>query len=115
MNVTHRPYTNTKLSILTLWCSALMLLSPMAAWSNDGASLFGKRLCITCHGAEGKSPIIGTYPKLAGQSKDYLVQQFTDIQSGARNNAQAAVMQGIVSPVTAEEIDTIATYLSQLE
>ncbi|MDH3376946.1 MAG: c-type cytochrome [Gammaproteobacteria bacterium] len=52
----------------------------------DGQVLFGQRSCITCHGPEGNVPIRSAYPKLAGQSKDYLVQQTTDIQSGARNN-----------------------------
>jgi cytochrome c len=48
---------------------------------------------------EGSAPIISTYPKLAGQNKDYLVQQFKDIQSGARDNAA--------------DIDAIADYLSK--
>ena len=61
-------------------CASLMLSFPAAA---DGKKLFGQKLCITCHGPEGKAPIQSTYPKLAGQNKDYLVRQVTDIQSGA--------------------------------
>jgi cytochrome c len=62
---------------------------------------------------EGSAPIISTYPKLAGQNKDCLVQQFKDIQSGARDNAQTSAMKGIVQGVSAADIDAIADYLSK--
>lgn len=81
----------------------------------DGQALFGQRLCSTCHGPEGKTPIQSAYPKLAGQNKEYLVQQITDIQSGARNNGLTAVMKPIVEKVTAEEIEAIAKYLSGVQ
>jgi len=81
----------------------------------DGQALYGQKLCITCHGPEGKSPIQSTYPKLAGQNKEYLVQQVTDIQSGARNNGLTNVMKPIVANVTAEEIEAIAEYLSGVQ
>ena len=101
--------------------SSLLLIVALSAFGNvsvataaDGKSLFEQRLCITCHGVGGAAPIISTYPRLAGQNKDYLVQQFKDIQSGARNNAQTSAMKGIVAGVSAEDIDAIAEYLSKL-
>ena len=71
-------------------------------------------LCGPCHGVEGKAPIISTYPKLAGQNKDYLIQQFKDIRSGARSNAQTSAMKGIVQGVSDADIAAIAEYLSKL-
>ncbi len=85
------------------------------AWAADGQALYGQKLCITCHGPEGKAPIQSTYPKLAGQNKEYLVQQATDIQSGARNNGLTNVMKPIVANVTADEIEAIAEYLSSIQ
>ena len=53
-----------------------------------------------------------TYPKVAGQSKEYLINQIKDIKSGARNNAQAAVMKGIVANVDDADLEKIAAWLS---
>jgi|GEM_PF-250757 len=91
-----------------------MAASAQTASAPNGQALFGQRLCSTCHGPEGKAPIQSTYPKLAGQNKEYLVQQITDIQSGARNNGLTAVMKPIVQKVTAEEIEAISEYLSSV-
>ena len=52
-----------------------------------------------------------TYPKIAGQNADYLVQQMKDIKSGARNNGQTAAMKALVATVTDDEFAKIAKYL----
>ncbi len=49
-----------------------------------GMTLYAQRFCIGCHGPTGKSPVSPGYPVLAGQRAQYLVQQFSDIRSGAR-------------------------------
>jgi hypothetical protein len=41
-----------------------------------------------------------------------LIQQFKDIQSGARNNGITSTMSALVQPVTPQEIYAIASYLS---
>jgi len=81
----------------------------------DGASLFNDKGCAGCHGADAKTPIMGAYPKVAGQNKDYLIQQLKDIKSGARNNGQSASMKGIMAGVNEDEINVIASYLSELK
>ena len=78
----------------------------------QGMELYTQRYCVGCHGPAGKSPVSPNYPILAGQKKDYLIQQFKDIQSGARNNGITSTMSALVQPVTAEEISAIASYLS---
>ena len=93
----------------------MLAITSHPAHAANGQALFGQRLCITCHGPEGKAPIQPTYPKLAGQNKDYLVQQITDIQSGARNNGLTQIMKPLIKNVTAEEIGAIAEYLSTIE
>jgi len=83
-----------------------------AAGGGDGAALFTAKACNTCHGADGKTPIMPTYPKIAGQNAEYLIAQIKDIKSGARNNAQAAVMKGIVANVADADLERIARWLS---
>ena len=78
----------------------------------QGMELYTQRYCVGCHGPAGKSPVSPNYPILGGQKKDYLIQQFKDIQSGARNNGITSTMSALVQPVTAEEISAIASYLS---
>ena len=74
--------------------------------------LYSQRYCAGCHGPTGKSPISPNYPTLAGQNRDYLVQQFKDIQSGSRNNGLTSTMSALVQNVTVEEITANASYLS---
>jgi cytochrome c len=81
----------------------------------DGAALYTAKNCQTCHGAEGKEPIMGLYPKLNGQNKDYLVAQMKHIKSGARSSGMSVVMKGMVATITDEEFDKIADYLSKVK
>lgn len=97
------------LCFFTLISSALLAGTAAA---QDGQTLFAQKACITCHGESGKTPIMPLYPKLAGQNKEYLIQQMKDIKSGARTNGQAAVMAPIVANLSDEEIKAIAEYLS---
>ena len=93
---------------------AVLLASTGSVMAADGGALYTAKGCMACHGADAKSPIMPTYPKIAGQGKEYIVQQMSDIKSGARNNGQTAAMKGIMAGVTADEISAIADYLSGL-
>jgi len=84
------------------------------AFAADGKDLYTAKGCTACHGADAKSPIMPQYPKIAGQGKEYLVQQMTDIKSGARSNGQSAVMKGVIASVSEDEIKALAEYLSGL-
>ncbi|RLJ18135.1 cytochrome C [bacterium endosymbiont of Escarpia laminata] len=80
----------------------------------DGAALFKSKTCFSCHGQDAKTPIMPMYPKLAGQSADYALNQMKDIKSGARNNGQTAAMKGIMAMVSEDEMKAIAEWLSTL-
>jgi cytochrome c len=84
----------------------------MNASASIGMELYAQKFCQGCHGPRGESPVASTYPILAGQNRDYLIQQFKDIQNGTRNNASTATMSALVQDVTGEEISAIASYLS---
>ena len=81
----------------------------------DGADLYSKKTCWSCHGKDAKSPIMPMYPILAGQNADYAYNQMKDIKSGARNNGQTAAMKGVMGLVNDAEIREIANWLSSLK
>ncbi|MEN8215092.1 MAG: cytochrome c [Pseudomonadota bacterium] len=82
-----------------------------ATLAAKGGALYNSKTCIACHGADGQTPIMPSYPKLAGQSKEYAVAQMKDIKSGARNNGMTAVMKGIMASVSDAEMEDIAEWL----
>lgn len=93
---------------------------PAPAAANAGAALSGEELykqrtCIACHGPDAKTPILPVYPKLAGQSPAYMLQQAMDIKSGARSNGNTAAMKGVMHLVSDEELKAITDWLGTLK
>ena len=72
--------------------------------------------CISCHGVNGKgqSPDIPNYPVIGGQHKGYLRAQLINWRSGARMNSPGNIMNMVAKPLTDDEIDALASYLSGL-
>ena len=68
-------------------------------------------VCGSCHGADGNSPIMPDYPKLAGQPHDYLEKALRDYKSGKRKNPLMAPMAQNLSK---EDIKDLAAYFSSL-
>ncbi|MCK5648258.1 MAG: c-type cytochrome [Gammaproteobacteria bacterium] len=94
-------------------CATGFMSSAMAL---DGGALYmdpTKGGCSACHGKDAKTPIMPSYPKLAGQNADYAYNQMIDIQSGKRNNGMTAAMKGITHLTTDEEKKAIAEWLSK--
>jgi cytochrome c len=79
-----------------------------------GEKLYKTKTCFTCHGADGKTPILPEYPKIAGQGAAYALQQMKDIKSGARANGMTAAMKGVMHLVNDEEMETLAKYVEKL-
>ncbi|MEI7611759.1 MAG: cytochrome c [Betaproteobacteria bacterium] len=94
---------------------ALTVLFSASAFAVDGAKLYSEKTCNACHGADGKKPILPSYPKIAGQNAAYAEQQIKDIKSGARSNGQAAAMKGVLHLVNDAEIKAIAEFVSKLK
>lgn len=92
----------------------LTLAGTAVAATLDGATLYKEKTCVSCHGADAKSPILPVYPKLAGQNPEYLFLQLKDIKSGVRKNAMTAAMQGIMENVNEEEMRVLSDWLGSL-
>ena len=97
-----------KLVVIAATCA--LLGSATAAWAAGDATA-GKAksaTCAACHGLDGNSTI-AQYPKLSGQSADYLVKQLQEFKSGARANP---IMLGMVAPLSAQDMEDLAAYFA---
>lgn len=102
--------------VLTFVSIILLYTGNMAnTYAADGAALFKSKGCTTCHGADAKTTLQPSYPKLAGQNADYLAQQIMDIRDGKRTNGKTALMKPMVANLTDEEIKAIADWLTTLD
>lgn len=109
-----KSHRSTSVSALAAVLLALGTVSAQAEEALDGATLYTQRTCIACHGPDAKTPILPSYPRLAGQNADYAFQQMKDIKSGARNNGNTAAMAGVMHLVNEEEMRLLADYISGL-
>lgn len=101
--------------MMAVMTTALSLSFSSAAFAElDGAKLFTEKTCHSCHGKDASTPLMPNYPSIAGQSKEYLVQQIKDIKEGTRSNGNAEAMKGVMHLVSDEEIEAISKWLSTL-
>lgn len=107
----------TRQNVLIILAIMVAAASPslVDAESPDGEALFNQRTCFTCHGKDGKTPILPSYPLIAGQNEQYVLQQLRDIKSGARANGGSAAMAGVMHLVNDEEMLLLAEFISKLE
>lgn len=64
--------------------------------------------CFTCHGTDGRS-VEGIPPSLAGQNRDYLLQQMREFRNGKR---PATIMHQHALGYTDEQLALIAGYFA---
>ena len=65
-------------------------------------------VCGACHGLDGNSSD-AQYPKLAGQSEEYIVRQLNNFKSGKRQNP---IMMGMAAPLSEQDMHDIGAYFS---
>lgn len=70
-----------------------------------------EQVCAACHGKDGNTPVDPSYPRLAGQSADYLYQALLAYQNESRKNA---IMGGIAKPLSHAEMHDLAAYFASL-
>lgn len=64
--------------------------------------------CGACHGMDGNSTD-PQYPKLAGQSEQYIASQLMRFKSGTRQNA---IMQGMASTLSPQDMHDVGAYFA---
>ncbi|MGW8394527.1 c-type cytochrome [Pseudoduganella sp. HUAS MS19] len=101
--------------IIALFCSAVSFSALAGGNIENGKALADKYSCAACHGKDYNTPIDPSYPKLAGQHKDYLAHALIAYKRGdAPNGRSNAIMTGQVKPLTNKDIQDIAAYLHSL-
>jgi cytochrome c553 len=73
-----------------------------------GTAPKASQTCVACHGNDGVG-IMPTYPNLAGQHEDYIVNSLHSYKSGVRKNP---IMSGMAAPLTEQDIRDLARYYS---
>jgi cytochrome c553 len=66
-------------------------------------------VCVVCHGGDGNS-VVAAWPKIAGQSERYLIEQLKEFRKGQQGNRFNAVMYGIVQALTDQDIADLAAF-----
>jgi cytochrome c553 len=103
---------------LRRWISAagvlagLLALSACAGGDKQDVIAGNEHVCSSCHGMEGRS-VSPTFPRLAGQQKDYLVAQLKAFRDHTRADPHAhTYMWGMAAALSDTTIDGLAAYYS---
>lgn len=78
-----------------------------------GGALFLSKNCAACHGADARTPVLPHYPRLAGQSPEYIYKQIQDFRAGSRGNDKTGAMAEKAKQLSDAEAQAIAWWLSQ--
>lgn len=105
----HRLSSPARLAILS---AILAAAGPALAADPVKGKEKHEQICASCHGKDAATPIDPSYPKLAGQYPDYLVQTLKDYRSGARKNP---IMGGIAKTLSNDDMKNLAAYYQNLE
>jgi len=98
-----------KKTMFILAAAALGFSLPVHAKGNAEAGKAKSTTCAACHGADGVSTI-SSFPKLAGQQRDYLYHALKDYKSGKRNNP---LMAEQVKNLSDDDMLDLAMYYSK--
>ncbi len=90
------------------------VVPPLVAGEPKGTAPEAATVCASCHGAAGIGAI-ATYPYLAGQHKDYLLQALSQYKNGERKGANATVMQAQLMMVSEQDLQAIAAFYAAQE
>jgi cytochrome c553 len=84
-----------------------------AALASRGDWSKGLPGCSQCHGAAGQG-VGKTFPKLAGQSAEYITSQLKAWKDGKRTNDPLHLMTGISSKLSDDQMAAVAAYYASL-
>ena len=95
-----------KKTLFILAAAALGCSLPVHASGNAEAGKAKSATCAACHGADGNSAV-PSFPKLAGQNRDYLYHALKDYKAGKRKNP---IMAGQVQTLSDADMLDLAKY-----
>lgn len=78
----------------------------------DGDEERGVPSCAGCHSSDGVGR--NRFPRLAGQHREYLIEQMNNFKNDVRNYGAARFMRAVAKRMTDDEIKAVAEFLSGL-
>jgi cytochrome c553 len=98
-----------KKTLFILAAVSLGFSLPVHATGDYDAGKAKSTTCAACHGADGNSTV-PTFPRLAGQNRDYLYHSLKAYKSGKRKNP---IMAGQVQSLTDTDMQDLTMYFSR--
>lgn len=74
----------------------------------------GVTACAACHGPAGEGNGPANYPRVAGQSAQYLADQLRNFREGKRKNSPNGMMTDISHRMNDQEIEAVSSYIEGL-
>ena len=74
----------------------------------------GLPACSQCHGPAGMG-VGNAFPKLSGQSADYIVNELNAWKKGDRRNDPMSLMAGVANKLDKQQIKAVAAYFESLD
>ena len=78
----------------------------------DGDEERGVPSCAGCHSSDGAGS--KRFPRLAGQHREYLIEQMYNFRNDVRNYGAARLMREVAKRLSEDEIKAVAEYLTGL-
>jgi cytochrome c553 len=100
----------SRLAPVAVLAVALVSVPALAADIEQGR-IKAEQVCAACHGKDGNTPIDPSYPRLAGQHKDFLERALLDYRSDARKNP---IMAANAKQLTRDDVRNVAAYYASL-
>ena len=103
------------MNILTSSLAAVILaglVTSAAAANIEAGKQKAEQICAACHGKDGNTPIDPSYPRLAGQHRDFLFQVLMDYKNDRRKNA---IMGAQAKLLSRQDAQNLAAYYASLE
>lgn len=91
--------------------AAAVVAAPAVAADLAQGRQKAEQVCSACHGKDGNTPIDPSYPKLAGQHRDFIERALLDYRSEARKNA---IMVAQAKQLSRDEVRNVAAYYASL-
>jgi len=99
-------------SIIVTACSSTTERSRTLGDPNVSGKTIAQQVCSTCHGVNGNS-VSPQYPKLAGQSEEYIMAQLKSFENHLRTDRLAIeIMSGMSRDISVQQAKDIAEYFS---
>lgn len=106
------------LDIAAYYASQEKMKSSKWVFNKEGETRFKDPVigCRICHGIDGKgaAPDQSQAPVIGGQNRDYLARQLKSFRTGVRTNDPGGIMNAMTAPMSDEDIENVASYISGL-